>query len=83
MHNRFPLRPEGRPQRLPHPAFDPERPKLAEQKLAAWALTIGVRLPGEAQPARRAHRAWLPDIDMRPAEPESRPPRTGLFAWRR
>ncbi|TKT77351.1 hypothetical protein [Aquamicrobium sp. LC103] len=49
-----------------HLGADAEFTSLADRKLAAWAFSIGVRLPVDGlqrngQP-RRAHRAMLPDV---------------------
>ncbi|EKF17221.1 hypothetical protein [Nitratireductor pacificus] len=82
MHNRFPQRPKGRPPSPDVPAFDPTRQTLHDRKLAAWALTLGARLPLDGVARRRPHRGQLPDVDLTRAEPAVRPSwRDRLAGW--
>jgi len=55
---------------------------LHERKLAAWALTIGARVPLE-QPSEGRRRHNLPDIDMSGAGPDPgyRSPVRRLIDW--
>ena len=82
MHNRFPRPPQGRPHNLINPAFDPARLTLREQKLAAWALTVGVHTPSrDAGPVRSPHRGQLPDIDLTQIDRARLSWRERLFGW--
>lgn len=58
------------PPQLPDYNFPPDgRTSLQERKLAAWALTIGARVPLD-QPYETRRRRGLPDIDLSGAGPD-------------